>query len=137
MRKTIMLAAIVLAATPALAAAPAPITGRWLTPGGKAIVEIAPCGTSLCGRIAKILDPEAPKNARDTNNPDPAKRTRPIEGMDILTGFTADKADWRGQIYDPRSGKTYRSIIKRSGSGLEVKGCWGPFCQSQNWTAAK
>lgn len=137
MRAMAILTATILLTTPAIAAAPQGITGRWLTPGNNAMVEIAPCGTSLCGRIAKILDPKAPKNAKDKNNPDPAKRTRPIEGMNILTGFTAAKADWRGQIYDPRSGKTYRSIVKRTNAGLEVKGCWGPFCQSQIWSPAK
>ena len=41
---------------------------------------------------------------------------------------------WRGRIYDPKNGKSYRSIIRRKGPGvLEVKGCIGPFCQTQVW----
>jgi len=34
----------------------------------------------------------------------------------------------------PKNGKSYRSIIRRKGPGvLEVKGCIGPFCQTQVW----
>nr|WP_245805975.1 DUF2147 domain-containing protein [Erythrobacter donghaensis] len=32
----------------------------------------------------------------------------------------------------PESGKSYRSVIRRKGANaLEVKGCVGPFCQTQ------
>ena len=118
-----------------LAAAPAPITGRWLTVEGKAIVEIASCGATLCGRIARVLKPRPGGPAVDIKNPDPALRTRPIAGMAILTGFTANGDRWQGRIYDPESGKTYRSELTRTGGTLTVKGCWGPFCRSQSWTA--
>ena len=38
----------------------------------------------------------------------------------------------KGQIYDPKSGKTYRSVVYKGKSGsLVVKGCIGPFCQAQ------
>ena len=46
-------------------------------------------------------------------------------------------AIWRGAIYDPKRGKTYRSELKRRDANtLEVKGCIGPFCQTQVWTPA-
>ena len=59
------------------------------------------------------------------------------EPLPILTGFKPDGDVWRGTIYDPKSGKSYRSIVKRrNASTLEVKGCIGPFCQTQVWRKA-
>jgi uncharacterized protein (DUF2147 family) len=118
-------------------AAPAPVTGRWLTVEGKAIVEIAPCGAQLCGRIAKVLKPRPGGPAVDINNPDKALRQRPIEGIAILSGFTAAGDRWKGRIYDPESGRTYRSELVASGGTLKVKGCFGPFCRSQEWTRTR
>ncbi len=119
------------------AAAPAPVTGRWLTEGGKAIVEVAPCGPSLCGRIVKVLKPRPGGPAVDANNPDANLRRRPIEGIAILTGFTAKGNRWAGRIYDPESGRTYRSELNAQGNTLKVKGCYGPFCRTQDWTRAR
>ena len=130
-----MRAAVLPLALLLVAAAPAPIAGRWLTVEGKAVVEIAPCGTSLCGRITRVLKPRPGGPAVDIKNPDPTLRTRPIAGMAILTGFGACGGRLQGRIYDPESGRTYRSELTRTGDTLAVKGCWGPFCRSQSWTA--
>ncbi|WDA42529.1 DUF2147 domain-containing protein [Erythrobacter sp. BLCC-B19] len=127
-------AALALAlAVPASAAEP--IAGRWYTAEKDAVVAIAPCGKTLCGRIEKFLVPPPQGNdQRDVNNPDPAKRQRRLLGTAILWSFTPDGDVWRGQIYDPKSGKSYRSVLRRKGPGvLEVKGCVGPFCQTQEW----
>jgi len=118
-------------------AAPAPITGRWLTVEGKALVEIGACGQALCGRIARVLKPRPGGPAVDVNNPDRSLRSRPIQGIAILTGFTPDGDKWKGRIYDPESGRTYRSELRREGSTLKVKGCIGPFCRTQDWTTAR
>ncbi|HEX8555855.1 MAG TPA: DUF2147 domain-containing protein [Sphingomonas sp.] len=130
-------ALLALAATTLVAAAPAPVTGRWLTVEGKAIVEIAPCGQALCGRILRVLKPGPDGPAVDANNPNPALRTRPVEGIQILSGFTVAGDKWKGRIYDPESGRTYRSELVAAGGGLKVKGCFGPFCRTQNWTRAR
>lgn len=127
-------ALLLLAAMPA-EAAPA-ITGRWLTEGGKAVVEVAPCGAALCGRIAKVLIRSTSGVAVDRNNPDPKLRARPVVGLPILTGFTDGGAVWKGRIYDPESGRSYRSELSREGATLKVKGCFGPFCRTQSWRRA-
>jgi uncharacterized protein (DUF2147 family) len=127
----------VLCATAAYSAAP--ISGRWVTENKDAVVEIAPCGTSVCGKIAKFLvTPPQGAGQKDIHNPDKSLRSRTILGMNILSGFKAQGNEWKGQIYDPKSGKTYRSIVYVGKSGnLVVKGCIGPFCQAQTWTAAR
>ena len=112
-----------------------PVVGRWVTAEKDAVILIAPCGKAVCGTIDRFLTPQPGGNdQRDVNNPDPAKRKNRLLGRAILSGFTADGDVWRGQIYDPKNGKSYRSIIRRKGAGvLEVKGCLGPFCQTQMW----
>jgi uncharacterized protein (DUF2147 family) len=120
------------------AAAPVPVTGTWLTEEGKALVRIEPCGAQLCGRIVRVLRPRpGGGRALDTANHDPALRSRPIEGLAILTGFTRDDDQWAGRIYDPESGRSYRSTLARHGDTLDVKGCLGPFCRTQHWTAQR
>jgi len=115
-----------------------PITGRWVTAEKDAVVAIAPCGTSLCGRIEKFLvAPPGGNDQRDVNNPDTAKRTRKLLGITILTGLVADGDAWKGKVYDPKKGKTYTAYVRRKPDGtLEMKGCVGPFCQLQVWRKA-
>ena len=67
---------------------------------------------------------------------DKALRSRPIAGLTILSGFAAAGDHWSGRIYDPRSGRTYRSELRRESGTLKVKGCFGPFCRTQVWTRA-
>ena len=124
---------------PLSAQAASPITGRWVTQSKDGVVEVYPCGEHICGRLSKFLvNPPAGPGAKDINNPDKALRSRTILGMNVLTGFKAAGDEWKGQIYDPKSGKTYRSIVYKGKSGnLVVKGCIGPFCQAQTWTPAR
>lgn len=134
---SIAIAALAFAqAIPAQAAEP--ITGKWVTADKDAVVTIARCGKSFCGRISRFLEtPPEGRDQRDVNNPDPAKRSRRILGLPVLTSFRIDDDLWRGRIYDPKSGKDYRSVIRRlSPTRLEVKGCIGPFCQTQVWSRA-
>ncbi len=135
--KSAVIALAALALSSAAVAAPAPVTGRWLTEEGKAIVEVAPCGASLCGRIVKVLKPRPGGPAVDINNPDAKLRTRRIEGITILSGFAPKGDRWAGRIYDPESGRTYRSELRAQGAVLKVKGCFGPFCKIQDWTRAR
>jgi len=129
------LSAIALA-TPLLAAPP--IAGRWLTADGSAIVAIGDCGGSVCGRIVKVIKGAAAgRSPVDALNPDPKLRARPLAGLPILTGMTASGDGWTGQIYDPKTGKTYRSIVTRDGANLKVQGCVALFCRTMVWTRAK
>lgn len=123
-------------AVPATAAPTSPV-GRWLTEDSRAIVEIAPCAAALCGAIDRVLkvDPKAPKT--DINNPDFRLRQRPTSSLRILTGFVPDGSRWRGQVYDPRSGRTYKSFIEvRPDGTLALTGCFWTLCQTQSWRRA-
>jgi uncharacterized protein (DUF2147 family) len=125
-----------IAATPAQAAQP--VTGRWATVEGKAIVQIAPCGREVCGRIEKIVKPTPGRPQTDIKNPDPALQSKPLVGLALLTGFKEDGDIWKGTIYDPESGKSYASKLSRHSNGtLKVQGCIAFFCKTQIWTPVR
>jgi len=129
---------LLVAATPTIAYAAEPVSGRWLTDDGKAIVTIGTCGDTVCGKISKVLKPRPGGPAVDANNPDPKLRDRPIEGMRFLTGFTPKGDSWNGKIYSPEEGKTYKSVLTReSADKLKVKGCVLFFCKTQIWSRVK
>ncbi len=125
---SIALAALILAA-PASA-----YEGDWLTEDRKGIVTIARCGAALCGRLTRILVP-APVTT-DVNNPDPKLRARPLRGLPLITGFVWKDGGWQGgRIYDPESGRTYKSKLALNRDGtLKVSGCIAFICQSQRWS---
>lgn len=133
-----VLAAVSLALSVAPAFAATPITGHWLTAGKDSVVEISECGQRLCGKVAKLINPKPGRPTVDANNPNPKLRTRPIVGLAILSDFADGGSEWDGTIYDPRSGKSYKSKVARNADGtLKVQGCIAFFCQTQTWTAAK
>lgn len=139
-RFALALAASFALAAPALAwFAPQPITGRWMTKEKDSIVTISQCGATICGRLSRYLVmPKGGTEQKDVNNPDPEKRKRKLLGTALMWGLKPDGDVWRGTIYDPRNGKSYRSVVRlKSADVLEVKGCIGPFCQAQEWTRAK
>lgn len=138
--RVIALVAILMAtsvAAPGPAFAADAITGRWYTKDKRALVTIAPCGATLCGKISRLLEPTRSGVTTDVNNPVPALKKRKLVGLPILSDFIADGDKWRGKIYDPNTGKTYRSIVTAAGGKLNVEGCVAMFCQTQVWTEAK
>ena len=136
--RALLAAPLLLAPLTAVAAAPA-VDGRWLTDDGKAVVEVAPCGRQMCGRIVRVLDPNPAVPKTDANNPDRALRTRPLVGLQVLSGFTRGEAEWQGgRAYDPKTGKSYRSSLRLNRDGsLRVTGCVLFLCQSIRWTRSR
>ena len=133
-----LLAPAVLALLAGAARAETPL-GVW--DAGESHIEIYHCGELLCGRIVALDEPldEDGKTKIDDNNPDPALRTRPIMGMDLIAGFSrkSDRRWVKGTIYDPRDGKTYKCAmtLKKDGT-LEVRGYVGLalFGKTVVWT---
>jgi len=115
------------------------IFGFWLTENGKAIIEIRPCGTSVCGQTAWLQKPALPSGQpkRDDQNPDPSLRARTLCGLGLLRGRLESKSGpYRGAIYSPRHGRTFNAEFRALGPDtLEVRGFVGLsiFGSSQNW----
>lgn len=110
------------------------VLGAWLVAKEDAKVIIYKCDDKFCGKITWLKTPED----LDTKNPDPAKRSERILGMNILWGFTFSQGQWvGGRIYDPDSGKTYRcKMWLKSADKLNLKGYVGIplFGRSEIWT---
>ncbi|RSV43487.1 DUF2147 domain-containing protein [Sphingomonas sp. ABOLE] len=116
------------------------VEGRWKTQTRNAIVEIQRCGASICGRLLTSDALRTNPDLRDTRNSNAQLRTRPLKGMQILSGFTADGGNWSGgKIYNAEDGKTYTADITLAGADqLKLRGCvFKPFCRTQTWTRVR
>ena len=135
MLRVFLIAAPFLIASTAKATGPLEVYGNWLNQGQTSIIKISPCADAPCGKIVWIDHP-APETLLDDENPDPALQSQPLVGLTILQGYVARGDQWKkGRIYDPVSGKSYSSKLRRKDDNtLEVKGCVGPICQTQIWT---
>jgi uncharacterized protein (DUF2147 family) len=127
-------ATMVLTPGAALAADP---NGIWLSADGDVKMKVAPCGGAICSTVSWLKSPndEAGKPKFDKNNPDAAKRSRPIVGSQIIVGMKPDGANsWSGQIYNAEDGKTYSGSFTLTGANsAEIKGCLAIFCKTKAW----
>lgn len=123
------------AQVPAPAATPDP-TGDWRVEEGTAHIRVALCDGALWGVIGWEQSP-----GMDSENPDPAMRTRPTLGLPILVNMKPDVKKreankWVGKIYNAKNGKMYDSNVTLvSPTALKVQGCvLGVFCGGETWT---
>ena len=124
------------------------ILGVWNNEEKDGKIEIFKCSEKYCGKIVFAKEPNYPAGSTegipgsprlDNKNPDAAKRTRPIVGLQIVTGFIfAGDGVWKdGTVYDPKSGNTYRGKMTLvSASTLVLRGFVGIslFGRSTTWT---
>lgn len=121
----------------------APVAGTWLSADGGTKVRVSECGSNkLCGRVVWLnepIDPQTGKPKTDKRNADPAKRARPLLGVQVVNGMAPNGDDkWAGQIYNADDGKTYQANVTLvSTNAMKVQGCvLGVLCKSQTWTRA-
>jgi Uncharacterized protein conserved in bacteria (DUF2147) len=129
-------------------AAAADPQGVWLVEDKSAQIEIGICSGVLWGIV--LWEKTA---GRDTENPDPALRSRPTLGIPILLGMRPQAPQqppqqrpdpaltvWHGTIYNSLNGRTYDASVKLAGPDvLHLEGCvlGGLFCGGQSWTRVK
>jgi len=141
------IAALLLALGSAAASADSGIAGVWLT-ADNAEVTIAPCGEGYCGTLTKVVIPKRVMdkyaeevqamdgNYIDALNADPALRTRPLQGLKVLTLRPSHgPGRFEGEVYDATEGKTYSGALTViDGSRVKLKGCaLVVFCREQDW----
>jgi uncharacterized protein (DUF2147 family) len=127
-----------------------PIAGVWLT---ERLTEITirPCEVGHCGYVTKIkippeiysknkdaIDQIGEDNIFDHFNKDPALRTRPIQGLQILTLDQREAANkFRGEIYNPEDGGTYTGVVTiLDDDNIRLTGCgfFDLICKSEDWS---
>ncbi len=117
------------------------VTGVWRMENGKVTVKVDYCGDALCGRVVALKKPidDLGRPRLDKENPNPALRNRPVIGLTILNGLKPDGENrWKGTIYNPDDGYTYRSKMKlQSANTMKVDGCVAVFCKSMKFVKVK
>jgi uncharacterized protein (DUF2147 family) len=149
MRKSmaILWLCILSAAAAAYAAQGDDILGVWNNEEKDATIEIFKCSGKYCGKIVSAKEPNYPADSKegppgtprlDHNNPDAAKRSKPIIGLQIVNNFIFSENVWKdGSVYDPKNGKTYRGKITLvSPNKLALRGFVGIplFGRTTTWT---
>jgi len=110
---------------------PDDILGVWLNEDEDAHIEVYKEGDLYFGKIIWLkfpIDEETGKPKLDKHNPDPELQKRPSLGIKLLTDFEWDgDNEWdEGDIYDPKSGKTYSCyIIMKEYDLLKIRGYIG------------
>lgn len=117
------------------------VVGDWLTREGNGVVRIERRGGRFDGTLVWLKDSltKDGKPQLDTKNPDPALRTRRLQGLPLLVGFEFDgKSGWNnGHIYDPKNGKDYSCEMHLDEQGnLAVRGFVGfsVLGRTETWT---
>lgn len=122
----------------ALAANP---EGNWLSADGGTKVRISTCGgNKLCATLVWLDHPTDPTTGRpktDRLNPDPAKRSRPLIGLQVVNALAPSGPNtWSGRIYNADDGRTYKAQLKVESDGVaKVQGCvLAVLCKTHTWT---
>ena len=101
--------------TRAADAAPSDVVlGFWRTENGDGVVELYPCDNQICGRLHWLKDEDIAHPSRDDQNPDPARRRRPLCKLSFMGGFrNAGSGRYEsGRVYNPSNGETYSAHMK-------------------------
>lgn len=132
LRRTVAAVVFVGGVVPTAQAEPGPV-GRWLTEDRGGVIEIAPCGAALCGRIVGMTEPVRPDGKPQTDN-----TGRPKCGLTILRqAIETDPGEWSGRITNPDDGTVWNCVLSVDAERrLHLRGyvLVPLFGQTQIWT---
>lgn len=107
--------------------AKADVVGKWRLNSGKITVRLDFCGgKNICATIVGMAKPlnKAGLPKTDKDNPNPALRSRPIIGLEVVSGMEPDGDNrWKGSIYNADDGSTYSATAAMAGNQLTIKAC--------------
>jgi len=94
--------------------------------GAYAHVNISNCGNAICGTIARTFNKDGEYNSAN-------------KGKNLVWDMQAKGEGYyaKGKIWQPSTGKTYKSKMPLEGNTLRVSGCVGPICMKQTWSRVK
>ena len=107
-----------------------PVEGYWKNPIGSAIIQIAPCGETLCGKVVWA----SARGQREV-----AKNTSNVVGTTVLTNLKYARGHWAGSLYVPDDNIHVSAKLQLIGdSRMKLTGCglMGLICRTQIWTRA-
>ena len=97
------------------------IIGLYWSPEKDAKIEIYLKDKRYFGKFVWLANPK-----KDINNPVKALQNRDVMGLELLMGFSYDDGVYPGgEIYDPKSGKTYSCKMSLEEGKLKVRGYVG------------
>ncbi|MDP9960094.1 DUF2147 domain-containing protein [Chryseobacterium sp. DT-3] len=117
----------------------AQIEGKWKTiddetKQAKSIVEIyKKSDGKYYGKVSQLLIKPANPNCTSCKDD---RKGKPILGLEIIRGLKKEGDEFTGgTITDPKTGKTYKCTITKSGDKLNVRGYMGVsvFGRTQVW----
>ena len=108
-----------------------PLLGLWQTAkddnGHSGLIEVTPCGETLCGELVRSFDADGQKIESDHIGRNIISETVPV----------GDGA-YRGSIYSPDRDKTYNARLQLDGDRLQVRGCVFGICRDGgSWKRVK
>lgn len=116
------------------------IIGKWLSAEKDGITTIYKSNGKYYGKITWVKDPldDNGKPIVDKENPDESKQKQPIVGLVIFKNAVYEDGEWvDGTIYDPNEGSTYDCTLWMEGEKLMLRGYWGWFFRTEEWTRVK
>ena len=128
MRVVASISMFVAASAGAQPRAAAPIDGYWKNPIGSAIIQIAPCGDLLCGKVVWASARGQREVAQHTSN---------VVGMTVLTGVRYARGHWSGSLYIPDDNIHVSAKLQLlPDRRMKLTGCglMGLICRTQIWT---
>lgn len=113
------------------------VLGNWFLPQNGSVVQIYQCKKNVCVKVLKVADPRR----RDSNNPKPELRKRPLVGIVIAENFARVRTPqdspvlkWRGRLYNTLDGVTYDGTLNLLDKNtITLVGCviQGLFCEAK------
>ena len=93
--------------------------GKFTRPSTGTTVDFYDCGGNLCGKIVAVTDSSKQSTV----------------GTLIVNGAKPDgNGKWKGDLFDPDSGKTYSGTMALAGDGLKLEGCvMAVVCSGEVW----
>lgn len=108
----------------------ASVEGFWKNPIGSAIIQIAPCGDALCGKVVWASARGQREVAQHTSN---------VIGTTVLTALKPIRGHWAGSLYVPDDNIHVAARLQLLDERrMKLTGCglMGLICRTQIWTRA-
>lgn len=98
------------------------LLGIWLMENKESKIQIFKKENRFNGKLVwskDMYDADGKTSKKDVNNKNGSLRSRDLKDLPLLFDFTYDEGEWKdGKIYDIKSGKDYKCIIKMNGPDI-------------------